>query len=271
MPRSRWRGGSSRTGNDGLVIAGTTGEAPTLTDEEQLDLLAAVTEAVTIPVVAGTGSNDTHHAIEMTAKASGLGVAGCLVVTPYYNRPSQAGLEAHFKAVAAATALPVIVYDIPIRTGRKVSTDLLLRLARDVPNIVAVKDAAGNPSESAVLLARAPSGLELYSGDDAFTLPLLAIGASGVIGVATHWSGVEHGEMISAFEKGDVVAARETNARLLESYAFETSDDTPNPIPTKAMMRVLGHAVGQCRPPLGPAPAGTEERARQVIDNLRRV
>ncbi len=92
-----------------------------------------------------------------------------------------------------------------------------------------------------------------------------------MIGVATHWSGVEHSEMISAFEKGDVVAARETNARLLESYAFETSDDTPNPIPTKAMMRVLGHAVGQCRPPLGPAPAGTEERARQVIDNLRRV
>jgi 4-hydroxy-tetrahydrodipicolinate synthase len=258
-------------GNDGLVIAGTTGEAPTLTDAEHLDLLAAVSEAVTIPVVAGTGSNDTHHAIEMTAKASALGIAGCLVVTPYYNRPSQAGLEAHFKAVAAATALPVIVYDIPIRTGRKVSTDLLLRLARDVTNIVAVKDAAGNPSESAVLLARAPSDLELYSGDDSFTLPLLAIGAVGVIGVATHWSGVEHSEMISSFEKGDVVAARETNARLLESYAFETSDDTPNPIPTKAMMRVLGHAVGQCRPPLGPAPAGTEERARQVIDNLRRV
>ncbi|HTH07781.1 MAG TPA: 4-hydroxy-tetrahydrodipicolinate synthase, partial [Ilumatobacteraceae bacterium] len=258
-------------GNDGLVIAGTTGEAPTLTDTEHLDLLAAVSEAVTIPVVAGTGSNDTHHAIEMTAKASALGIAGCLVVTPYYNRPSQSGLEAHFKAVAAATALPVIVYDIPIRTGRKVSTDLLLRLARDVTNIVAVKDAAGNPSESAVLLARAPSDLELYSGDDSFTLPLLAIGAVGVIGVATHWSGVEHGEMISSFEKGDVVAARETNARLLESYAFETSDDTPNPIPTKAMMRVLGHAVGQCRPPLGPAPAGTEERARQVIDNLRRV
>ena len=258
-------------GNDGLVIAGTTGEAPTLTDGEQLDLIAAVVEAVTIPVIAGTGSNDTHHAIGMTAKASALDVAGCLVVTPYYNRPSQAGLEAHFKAVAAATALPVIVYDIPIRTGRKVSTDLLLRLARDVPNIVAVKDAAGNPSESAVLLARAPSGLELYSGDDAFTLPLLAIGAVGVIGVATHWSGIEHSEMISAFEKGDVVGARETNARLLESYAFETSDDTPNPIPTKAMMRVLGHAVGQCRPPLGPAPAGTEERARQVIDNLRRV
>jgi len=258
-------------GNDGLVIAGTTGEAPTLTDTEHLDLLAAVSEAVTIPVVAGTGSNDTHHAIEMTAKASALGIAGCLVVTPYYNRPSQSGLEAHFKAVAAATALPVIVYDIPIRTGRKVSTDLLLRLARDVTNIVAVKDAAGNPSESAVLLARAPSDLELYSGDDSFTLPLLAIGAVGVIGVATHWSGVEHSEMISSFEKGDVVAARETNARLLESYAFETSDDTPNPIPTKAMMRVLGHAVGQCRPPLGPAPAGTEERARQVIDNLRRV
>ncbi len=120
MPPSRSPRWLEANGNDGLVIAGTTGEAPTLTDAEQLDLLAAVAGAVTIPVVAGTGSNDTHHAIEMTAKASGLGVAGCLVVTPYYNRPSQAGLEAHFKAVAAATALPVIVYDIPIRTGRKI-------------------------------------------------------------------------------------------------------------------------------------------------------
>jgi 4-hydroxy-tetrahydrodipicolinate synthase len=258
-------------GNDGLVVAGTTGEAPTLTDAEQLDLLAAVSEAVTIPVVGGTGSNDTHHGIEMTAKASGTGIAGCLVVTPYYNRPSQAGLDAHFRAVAAATALPVIVYDIPIRTGRKAATDTLLRLARDVPNIVGVKDAAGNPAETASLIARAPGGFEVYSGDDAFTLPLLAVGAVGVIGVATHWSGVEHSEMVSAFEKGDVVAARETNARLLESFAFETSDDTPNPIPAKAMMRVIGHAVGQCRPPLGPAPAGTEERARQVLDNLRRV
>jgi len=258
-------------GNDGLVVAGTTGEAPTLTDEEQLDLLAAVSEAVTIPVVGGTGSNDTHHGIEMTAKASGTGIAGCLVVTPYYNRPSQAGLEAHFRAVAAATALPVILYDIPIRTGRKAATDTLLRLARDVPNIVGVKDAAGNPAETASLIARAPGGFEVYSGDDPFTLPLLAVGAVGVIGVATHWSGVEHSEMVSAFEKGDVVAAREANARLLESFAFETSDDTPNPIPAKAMMRVIGHAVGQCRPPLGPAPAGTEERARQVLDNLRRV
>ena len=258
-------------GNDGLVVAGTTGEAPTLTNEEQLDLLAAVSEAVTIPVVGGTGSNDTHHGIEMTAKASGTGIAACLVVTPYYNRPSQAGLEAHFRAVAAATALPVILYDIPIRTGRKVATDTLLRLARDVPNIVGVKDAAGNPAETASLIARAPGGFEVYSGDDPFTLPLLAVGAVGIIGVATHWSGVEHSEMVSAFEKGDVVAAREANARLLESFAFETSDDTPNPIPAKAMMRVIGHAVGQCRPPLGPAPAGTEERARQVLDNLRRV
>jgi 4-hydroxy-tetrahydrodipicolinate synthase len=258
-------------GNDGLVVAGTTGEAPTLTDAEHLDLLAAVSEAVTIPVVGGTGSNDTHHGIEMTAKASGTGIAGCLVVTPYYNRPSQAGLEAHFRSVAAATALPVILYDIPIRTGRKAATDTLLRLARDVPNIVGVKDAAGNPAETASLIARAPGGFEVYSGDDVFTLPLLAVGAVGVIGVATHWSGVEHSEMVSAFEKGDVVAAREANARLLESFAFETSDDTPNPIPAKAMMRVIGHAVGQCRPPLGPAPAGTEERARQVLDNLRRV
>lgn len=258
-------------GNDGLVVAGTTGEASTMTDKEQLDLLAAVAEAVTIPVVGGTGSNDTQHGIELTRKASSTGIAGCLVVCPYYNRPGPSGIEAHFRAVAAATELPVVLYDIPVRTGRKVSTEMLLRLGRDVPNIVGVKDAAGNPAETARLLAHAPSGFEVYSGDDGFTLPLLAVGASGVIGVATHWSGVEHGEMISAFEKGDVGTAREVNARLLESFAYETSDEAPNPIPAKAMMRVLGHRVGQCRLPLGPAPAGLEDKARGVLERLRRV
>jgi 4-hydroxy-tetrahydrodipicolinate synthase len=165
----------------------------------------------------------------------------------------------------------VIVYDIPVRTGRKLATETLLRLARDVPNVVGLKDAAGNPAETARLLAVAPPGFECYSGDDGMTLPLLAVGAVGVIGVATHWSGVEHTEMVSAFAKGDVVGARDTNARLLESFAFETSEETPNPIPAKAMMRVLGHAVGECRLPMGPAPAGLEGRAREVLDNLRRL
>ena len=136
-------------GNEGLVVAGTTGEAPVLTDTERLDLFAAVVEAVTIPVIAGTGTNDTAHSIHMTTAASRLGVAGILAVCPYYNRPAQAGIEAHIRAIAGSTELPIVVYDIPVRTGRKISTATLLRLAREVPNIVALKDAAGNPAETA--------------------------------------------------------------------------------------------------------------------------
>jgi 4-hydroxy-tetrahydrodipicolinate synthase len=256
-------------GNDGLVVAGTTGESPVLTDDEKLALWAAVAEAVTIPVIAGTGTNDTAHSVHLTREASRLGVAGVLVVTPYYNRPSQHGLEGHFRAVAAATDLPVMVYDIPIRTGRKVSSALLGTLAREVPNVVALKDAAGNPAETAVLLAHAPAGFECYSGDDALTLPLLAVGAVGVVGVATHWSAIDHQEMITAFEKGDVGAARAVNARLLPSFAFETGDDAPNPVPTKAMLRVLGLPGGQCRLPMGDAPDWVEPKARQVLADLQ--
>ena len=256
-------------GNDGLVVAGTTGESPVLTDDEKLELWRAVAEAVSVPVVAGTGSNDTAHSVELTRRAAGTGVAGVLVVTPYYNRPSQAGLEAHFRAVAGASSLPVLMYDIPIRTGRKVSHDVLVRLAREVPNIVGVKDAALDVAASASLMAAAPSGFELYSGNDDQTLPLLSIGATGTVGIATHWAGELVGEMIAAFGKGDVERARHINARLLDSYAFETGDLTPNPIPAKAMMRVLGLPVGQCRLPMGAAPEGTEDRAREVLAKLR--
>ena len=255
-------------GNDGLVVSGTTGESPVLTDDERLSLFAAVIEAVSIPVIAGTGTNDTTHSVHLTREATALGAAGILAVCPYYNRPSQAGIEGHMRAMAEASPLPHVVYDIPVRSGRKISTALLLKLAREVPNIVALKDAAGNPGETAVLIANAPDGYEVYSGDDGLTLPLLASGIVGVIGVATHWTGVDHQEMFDLWEKGDTAAARAVNARLLESFAFETGDDAPNPIPTKAMMRHLGFAVGQARLPMGPAPAFVDERAPQVMANL---
>ncbi len=263
---ARWL---SDHGSTGLVLAGTTGESPTLTDDEKLELFRTVAAAVTIPVVAGTGSADTRHTIELTRAAAATGVAAVLVVTPYYSRPSQAGLDAHFRAVAIATDLPVIIYDIPVRTGRKVATATLATLAQDVPNLVGVKDASGNPAETARLLAAVPEHFELYSGDDAMTLPLLAVGAVGVIGVATHWAGVEVADMIATFAKGDVGAARDLNRRLLASFAFESGDDAPNPLPTKAMMRTLGHAVGQCRPPIGPVPPDLEDRARLVYADLR--
>ena len=256
-------------GNDGLVVAGTTGESPVLTDDERLSLFAAVTEAVTIPVIAGTGTNDTAHSVLMTKEATKLGVAGILAVTPYYNRPPQSGIEGHMRAMAAATNLPVVVYDIPARTGRKIATSLILKLANEVSNIVALKDAAGNPAESAVLMSQAPAGFELYSGDDGLTLPFMAIGGSGVIGVATHWTGQDHQEMFALWEKGDVDGARRVNARMLESFAFETGDDNPNPLPSKVMMNVLGLQVGEARLPMGPPPAGLEERAKKVLENLR--
>ena len=255
-------------GSDGLVVAGTTGEGSTLTDDEKLDLWRAVAEAVTIPVIANTGSNDTAHSVHLTRQAAGCGVAGVLAVTPYYNRPSQSGIEAHFRAVAAATDLPVLVYDIPVRTGRKVSHEVMVRLALDVPNMAGVKDAAADVASTARLLAAVPERFEVYSGNDDHTLPLVALGAVGVVGVATHWCGVEMGELVAAASKGDLGHAREVNARLLESYLFETGDAAPNPIPAKAMMRTLGLPVGECRLPIGPAPAGLEDRAREVYAQL---
>ncbi|MYH96831.1 MAG: 4-hydroxy-tetrahydrodipicolinate synthase [Acidimicrobiia bacterium] len=259
----------SDNGSDGLVVAGTTGEAPTLTHDEQIDLIGAVVAAVDIPVVAGAGSNDTAAAVELTERAQEAGADGILSVAPYYNRPSQAGLAKHFASVAAATDLPVIIYDIPVRTGRKVDTATLLDLAHGVANIVGVKDAAGDPAETAGLIAQAPDDFEVYSGDDSLTLPLLSVGAVGVIGVATHWAGAEHAEMIAAFEKGDVAAARQINASLMPSYDYETGLAAPNPIPAKAMMRLIGLPVGRCRPPLDVEPDGLIEAAAEVLAGTR--
>jgi len=256
-------------GNDGLVVTGTTGESPTLTDAEKIDLWAAVASAVTVPVIAGAGTNDTAHSIELTKAAESAGAAAVLAVCPYYNRPSQAGIEAHLRGVAEATSLPVMVYDIPGRSGRRIETTTLLRLAANVDNIVAVKDAAGDPAASARLLAQAPGGFELYSGDDPLTLALLAVGASGVVGVATHWAGAVFADMVERFEAGDVAGARAANIRLLSSFAFETSEENPYPVPAKAMMRELGFPVG---PPRLPAVEQDGERlalaARLIIDEL---
>ncbi|NCX18411.1 MAG: 4-hydroxy-tetrahydrodipicolinate synthase, partial [Acidimicrobiia bacterium] len=243
-------------GNDGLVIAGTTGEAPVLTDDERLSLFKAVVEAVTIPVIAGTGTNDTAHSIHLTKEATKLGVAGILAVTPYYNRPSQAGIDGHMRAVCGSTNLPVVIYDIPVRTGRKINTTTLAKLANEVKNVAGVKDAAGNPAESARLMTMVPKSFELISGDDGLTLPLMAVGCTAVIGVATHWSGVDHQEMFKKWNAGDTAGARAVNARLVESFTFETGDDNPNPLPTKAMMNHLGLDVGDARLPMGPPPAG---------------
>lgn len=262
---ARWL---TENGSDGLVIAGTTGESPVLSDQEKVDLFTAVCEAVTVPVLAGTSTNDTAHSVGLTKKAEAAGAAGILAVSPYYSRPSQSGMAAHFTAIAEATSLPVVLYDVPIRTGRAVAKDTVLGLARAVPNILGLKDAGANPSVSAVLVSQAPSDFEVYSGDDAFTLPFLAIGAVGAISVASHWVGVLHDQMMTAFAKGDLAEAQRLNALMLPSFAFETSDAAPNPLPTKAVMRALGLPVGQARLPMGPAPDGLDDAARRILDDL---
>lgn len=257
-----------REGNDGLVVAGTTGESATLTDPERLELIEAVANAVTAPVVAGTTTNDTPHSIHLTKEASRLGAAGVLAVTPYYNRPSQAGIRAHFEAVAGATDLPVMLYDIPIRSGRKIDHDVIVSLSRDVSNIVALKDAAARPDATALVIGSVPQGFEVYSGDDAMTLPLLAVGAVGVVGVATAWCAKEVGDMIQAFNDGDHRKARLLNLTCSPSFKFEASLEAPNPVPAKAMLRTLGESVGECRLPMGPTPAGLEDQARDVYSRL---
>jgi 4-hydroxy-tetrahydrodipicolinate synthase len=253
-------------GNDALVITGTTGEVPTLTDDEKITMWREISKAVSVPVIAGTGTNNTVHSVELTKQAESVGVAGILAVTPYYNRPSQAGISAHFGAIAESTELPILLYDIPIRTGRKIAYETLISLSHQHKNIVGVKDAAGDVAASGRLLAE--SSLCIYSGEDALTLPLISVGACGVIGVATHWATPQFVEMFQSFWKGDVTHAERVNDQLAESCAFETGDLNPNPIPAKAMMRTLGFAVGECRLPMGPTPSGLEDRAREVFARL---
>jgi len=257
-------------GSDGLVVAGTTGEGPVLSDDELAELWRAVVGAVTVPVIAGTGTNDTRHSVACTQLAQGAGVAGVLAVTPYYSKASQAGIAAHFTAVAAATTLPVLLYDIPGRTARKIEFDTMVALARAVPNIVGVKDAAGDIARAARLVTETPEDFELYSGDDALTLALLAVGAVGVISVASNWAGDEMAGMVAAWSKGDAEGARLANAALFGSYLFETSDEFPNPLPAKAALRVLGLPAGQCRLPMGPAGPELDHRARAVLAELGR-
>jgi 4-hydroxy-tetrahydrodipicolinate synthase len=255
-------------GNDGLVLSGTTGEAPTLSDDEAEALWRAVRAAVDVPLLAGTGSNDTRHAVDLSQRAAETGVDGLLVVSPYYNRPPQAGIEAHYRAIAAATDLPVVMYDVPSRTGRAISVSTIVRLANEVPTIVGLKDARGNPAQATEIVAGAPDDFDVYSGDTALTLSLLAVGAVGVIGVCSHWTAGLHAEMIAAFEKGDMPTARQINARLAPSFAVESSDTWVHTAAAKAAMAALGQPAGPCRLPLPPIGDDVRAAVGAVLDDL---
>jgi 4-hydroxy-tetrahydrodipicolinate synthase len=255
-------------GNDGLVVAGTTGEAPTLSDDEKVELWRAVREAVDVPIIAGTGSNDTRHTIGLSHRAAEVGVDGLLLVSPYYNRPTQAGIFGHMKAVAEAVDLPIVMYNVPIRTGRAMAVDTIVSLADEVPGIVGLKDAGGDPGATARVVAEVSADFDVYSGDDSLTLPLLAVGAVGVVGVATHWTGELHGEMIAAAGKGDFETAREVNTRLLDSFDMEVGSSWVQASAVKAVLGVLGLPAGDTRLPLEPITAEARAAARRVVADL---
>ena len=253
-------------GSDGLVVAGSTGEASTLTDAEQRNLWRAVKEAVgdRTTVVAGTGSNDTAHAVHLTRAAEEDGVDAALVVTPYYNRPPQGGLLEHFRKIASSTSLPLILYDIPSRSVIKMDHATILELAQ-ADNIVAIKDAAGSAQGAARLVADAPEGFQVYSGNDGDTLPWLSVGAVGVIAVASHVVGPQMAEMIRLFKGGDPEGARKIHLDLMP--VFDAMGLTTNPIPVKACLELLGHGVGAPRLPLIPATDAQRSQLRGVLSS----
>jgi 4-hydroxy-tetrahydrodipicolinate synthase len=248
-------------GNDGLVISGTTGESPTTSDAEKSTLVRAIVEAVgdAAHVIAGVGSNETRHTVELARQAAAAGATGVLVVTPYYNRPPQAGLVAHFTAAADATELPLMLYDIPSRTGRAIEADTLRRLAEH-PRIVANKDAKGDLAQAAEIMAA--TDLVYYSGDDALNLPLLALGAAGVVSVVAHVVGPRIRALVDAYRAGEVEVARDIDRSLLPVYTglFRTQGT----ILTKAALTQLGLPAGPVRLPL--VDATEAELAQLVLD-----
>jgi 4-hydroxy-tetrahydrodipicolinate synthase len=249
-------------GNDGLVISGTTGESPTTTDAEKSDLLAAVVDAVggRAHVLAGVGTFDTVHTVHLAQQAAKAGAQGLLVVTPYYSRPPQAGLLAHFRAVADATDLPMLLYDIPQRAGTPIAPETLIALAEH-ERIVGVKDAKGDFISSSRVIAE--TGLAYYSGDDGNTLPLLSVGAAGVVGTSTHFSGRGTKALIEAYERGDIAEALRLHRQLLPIYTgiFRTQGT----ILVKAGLRLRGFDVGPVRLPLVDA---TEHEISHLKEDL---
>jgi 4-hydroxy-tetrahydrodipicolinate synthase len=251
-------------GSDGLVVAGTTGESPTLEDGEKLDLFRAAIEAVgeRASVVANTGGASTAHSVELTERANELGVDGILAVTPYYNKPPQRGIVAHFEAIAAATDKPVVVYNIPSRVVVNIEPATISRLAQ-ISNVTAVKQAYPELAEARHIIAE---GLDLYAGDDALVLPFLELGGTGGICVHTHVVGPQVADQVRAARDGDFDAAREIDATLKPAY--DLLGITTNPIPIKAAAALLGHDVGGYRLPLVPPTPDELERVRECLSRL---
>jgi 4-hydroxy-tetrahydrodipicolinate synthase len=256
-------------GSDGLVVCGTTGESPTLSWDEQHALLATLKGALAgrAKLIAGSGSNCTAEAVEATREAAALGADGALVVVPYYNKPPQEGLEAHYRAVAAAApALPLMLYNIPGRTGTSLEAATVARLL-DCPNVVSYKAASGSTDEVSALRALCGDRLAIYSGDDALTLPMLAVGAVGVVSVASHLVGPQISALIQAFFEGDLAGALALHEQLLP--LCKALFCTTNPIPVKAALELRGWPVGAPRLPLLSANAAVRQRLSETLAALR--
>jgi 4-hydroxy-tetrahydrodipicolinate synthase len=253
------------SGSDGVVVAGTTGEAPTLTDEERLALFAAAVEGVgdRATVIAGTGTYSTAHSVHLTGQAHELGVDGFLVVTPYYSKPPVAGIVAHFRAIADATDRPIVVYNIPQRVVVNLEPETLAQLA-EIPNVTAVKQATTDPGQARRILAE--TDLALYAGNDDLLLPFLELGGVGGILVYTHVVGPRVRELVTRFTDGDIEGARAIEAELRP--VIEALAVTTNPIPVKAALAMLGHDVGGLRLPLVEA---SDEEKSVVRETLERV
>ncbi len=255
-------------GNDGIVVNGTTGESPTLNDEEKIKLFRTVKEAVGDKgtVIAGCGSNNTRHSIELTKEAEKCGVDAIMLVAPYYNKPSQEGLYQHFKAIAEATSLPIILYNIPGRCGINIFPETVVRLANDVKNIVAVKEASGILDQVSRLRAMCPEDFAIYSGDDSLTLPILAVGGAGVISVVAHVVGDDMRQMVDAYFAGNVAAAQKLHVKLYD--VFKTMFITSNPVPIKYALKRLGMDMGGVRQPLYEANEAQKAKIDECLENL---
>ncbi|WP_062105024.1 4-hydroxy-tetrahydrodipicolinate synthase [Bacillus niameyensis] len=250
--------------SDSLVVAGTTGESPTLTTEEKLALFEHVVKVVNgrVPVIAGTGSNNTYSSIELTKRAEATGVDAIMLVAPYYNKPNQKGLYEHFSAIAKSTSLPVMIYNIPGRSAVNIAPETMIELSR-IDNIVAAKEASGDLTAIAEILSGVDENFMLYSGDDAMTLPILALGGCGVVSVASHVVGPEIQEMVRLFKQGKNNEAALLYRKLLPIMCelFKA----PNPVPVKTAMQLQGFDVGSVRLPLVPL---TEKERSSLTDVL---
>ena len=257
-------------GSDGIVLAGSTGESATLTVGEKLELFSVVKKAVgnKAKIIAGTGTNSTKTSLELSIEAEKTGVDAVMLVVPYYNKPSQEGLYNHFKTVAEAINLPVVLYNIPGRSVINLLPETVVKLAQ-VENIVALKESAGNMDQFSELKRLLPKNFLLYSGDDSLTLPLLALGAQGIISVTAHIAGNEIKEMVEAFSSGDHQKALQIHLNLLP--VFKTMFITSNPVPLKTALNLMGMQVGSVRPPLCDASNAETERIMLMLKKLKLI